>query len=134
MGWPFTVLFGLLQAAALWPIFGIWSLLFTLFIMAGEPTGWKPKLIWDNGDWKGASILGARIGLIGALAVPLSVWMEKIIPEPQINALQNPRKFKLPFWSKPKSLLDWRGAWDEVYFGLVFRIILQVGVLTYGSY
>ena len=32
--------------------------------------------------------------------------------------------FKLWFWSDPKYLLDWRGAWNAVYFGAIFAAIL----------
>lgn len=128
MGWPFTVLFALVQAWTLWPIFGAWSLLFSLWIVAGEPTGWKPKHIWDNGDWWSSTIHGFRIGGIGAIAVPLSTWLHSFGEPPFPN---NPKAFRLPFWKSPKFLLDWRNAWNEVYFGLIFSGIVSL-VGAYG--
>lgn len=122
MGWPFTVLFALVQVFALYPVIGNWSLLFGLWVFAGEPTGWKPKAIWDRGEWWRSALLGFRIGGIGAVCVPLSTWLHDKIGEPPFP--NNPKAFKLPFWDSPKFLLDWRGAWNEVWFGIVFNIII----------
>lgn len=123
LGWPFTVLFSLVQSWTLWPVFGAWSLLFSLWIIAGEPTGWKPKHIQDRGDWIEAATDGFRIGGIGAIAVPLSTWLHRRFGEPPFP--NNPKAFKLPFWDSPKFLLDWRGAWNEFYFGAFFSFTVQ---------
>lgn len=126
IGWPGTLGFALVQAWTLWSVVGYWSLLFSLWIMAGEPTGWKPKKIWDNGDWKGSALYGLRIGLIGGIAVPLSTWVHKELGEPRIKALERHKAFKLPFWKSHKFLLDWRHSWNEFYFGLIYSATLQI--------
>lgn len=126
IGWPGTLLFSLVQVFTLYPLLDYWSFLFGLFIMAGEPTGWKPKLILDNGDWKQSAILGARIGLIGAISVPLSTLIHLKVGEPRIP--NSPKQTNLIFWSEPKQLLNWTGAWNEVYFGVISSLILQGAV------
>lgn len=126
LGWPFTVLFSLVQAWTLWPVFGAWSLLLSLWIMLGEPTGWKPKKIWNSHEWIKSSLQGLKIGLVGGIAVPLSTWLQREFGEPRIKILENPKAFKLPFWNSYKFLLDWRGAWNEVYFGVIFNSLVQV--------
>lgn len=139
MGGPFTVLFGLLQAVILAPVVGWWSLLFSLWIIVGEPSGWMPKAIKDDGDWWRSALLGLRIGGIGAIALPLSTWLQDRFGEPRISWLENPRPFFRPTWlpfqswlipgwtdKKPKYLLDWRGAWNEAYFGAIFSLILTL--------
>lgn len=131
MGWPLTLLFSLVQAATLSPAVGLWGLLIVPLILLGEPTGWKPKLVWDNADWKGSAVLGMRIALIGAIAVPLSCWLADKLPEPQIKVLQNTRWFKLPCWEHKKQLLNWHGSWNEVWFGMIFNSILAMGVVVY---
>lgn len=131
MGWPFTALFALVQAWSLWPLFGEWSLLFALWIIAGEPTGWRPKVIWRGGDWIRCALIAVRIGGIGAVAVPISTWLQDNLDEPPF--LNNPREFRLPFWSSTKRLFDWRGAWNEVYFGLIFSAILQLLIFMGGG-
>lgn len=103
LGWPFNIAFGCVQAWTLWPALGKYALLAIPLIWLWEGPGWEPKH-WD--------------------------WVKKF-PwnwEPDIKFLQNPKEFKLPFWKQPKYLLDWRGAWNEVYFGVIFNIILQVGI------
>lgn len=126
-GWPFTLLFAAVQTAILWQVAGSWSLLFGLWIVAGEPTGWKPKLVWDRGDWFGAAKYGFRIGGLGAIAVPLSTWLHRRFGEPDIKSLQNPREFNAWFWSSRKQWLNWTGAWNEVYFDVIFTC-LTIGV------
>lgn len=126
IGWPGTLAFALVQVWTLWDVFGEYSLIYGLWIMLGEPTGWKPKKIWDNGDWKGSALYGLRIGLIGGIAVPLSTWIHREFGEPRIKALESPKAFKLPFWKSHKFLLDWRHSWNEVYSGLIFNGILQI--------
>ena len=124
-GWPGTLLFALVQAYTL-SDYGYYSLLFALSIMLGEPSGWKPKAVWDDGDWKRSALLGARIGLIGAVAVPLSTWLHLKFGEPPFP--NNPKPFYFRFWSGPKYLLDWRGTWNEVYHGVIFSLIVQGAV------
>ena len=126
VGWPGTLAFASVQVWTLWHVVGEYSLIYGLWIMLGEPTGWKPKKIWDSGDWKGSALYGLRIGLIGGIAVPLSTWLQREFGEPRIKALENPKAFKLPFWDSYKFLLDWRGAWNEVYFGIIFSLLVQV--------
>lgn len=121
-GWPFTVLFSLVQVYILWPV-GPWAWLMFIWIMLGEPTGWKPKHILD-GDWLSAAWHGFRIGGIGAIAVPLSTWIHLRFGEPMFPNNQKP--FHLPFWDEPKYLLDWRGAWNEVYMGAIFSLTLAL--------
>jgi hypothetical protein len=133
MGWPFTMLFAIVQAGIVAPILGKYALLYGLWIMVGELSGWKPKLIWDDGDWWKASAKGFLIGGVGAIAVPLSTWLARVIPEPQIKALQNPHWFKLPFWSSKKQLLNWCGSWNEMYMGAIFSFILQLGAALRGG-
>lgn len=123
IGWPGTVAFALVQALTLWPLLGEWSVLFSLWVVLGEMIGWKPKKIWDSGDWWKSSLYGFLIGGIGAIAVPLSTWLHRKFGEPPFP--NNTKAFSLPFWSSPKFLLDWRGAWNEVYFGLIFSATLQ---------
>lgn len=127
VGWPGTALFALVQASTLWPVVGAWGLLFALWIVIGEPTGWKPKYIVDRGAWWQSALAGLRIGLLGAIAVPLSTWLHQRIGEPPFP--NNPEAFSLPFWSTPKHLLDWRGAWNEVYFGLIFSAGVHLTLL-----
>ena len=140
MGWPFTALFALIQAWTLWSAFGAWSLLFSLWIIAGEPTGWKPKHILDRGDWIEAATDGLRIGGIGAIAVPLSTWLHRRFGEPPFP--NNPKPFYRPSWlpfqswlipawtdKKPKHVLYWSGAFNEAYFGLIFSLVLQLIVV-----
>lgn len=127
MGWPFTVLFAAAQAFPLMPVIGGWVGLFALWIMLGEPTGWKPKYITDRTDWFWAAVSGLKIGGIGAIAVPLSSWLHDRFGEPPFP--NNPREYTLPFWTQKKRLLDWRGAWNEVYFGMIFSGIIQAVVL-----
>lgn len=110
IGWPGTLLFGFVQAYTL-SDFGWYALLAVVFVMAWEPTGWKPK-DWDLPAW--------------------TQW------EPNIKALQNPRPFYRPAWlsswlipawtdDNPKYFLDWRGAWIEIYFGgLVGFLVLLI--------
>ena len=121
IGWPGTLVFSLIQAFMLWPELGEYSLLFSLWIMLGEPTGWKPKYA-NAGDWRKSAIYGLRIGLIGFFAVPISTAIQKYIGEPPI--LTNERPFNLYFWSGPKYLLNWSGAWNEFYFGIIFSSVV----------
>lgn len=131
IGWPGTLLFSLVQVATLYPVGGHSAWLYALFIMAGEPTGWKPKTVWDDGDWKRSALLGARIGLIGAVSVPLSTWLHLKFGEPPFP--NNPKPFYFRFWSGPKYLLDWRGSWNEVYHGLIFSAVLQAMLVLAGG-
>lgn len=126
-GWPFTVLFASIQTAILWQAAGYWSLLFGLWIIAGEPTGWKPQHILDRGDWIEAAADGFRIGGIGAIAVPLSTWLHIRFGEPDIKFFQNPHESDSRFWSSRKQWLNWTGAWNEVYFDAIFTC-LTIGV------
>lgn len=103
LGWPFTLLFALIQVGVLAQALGPWALIIAPAIMLWEPVGWKPK------DWN------------------LPAWTRW---EPNVKFFQNPKAFKLPFWSDPKHLLDWRGAWIEVWFGLFFNLVVQV--VAYG--
>ena len=104
LGWPGTLAFGLVQAFTLYPIFGSYSLLATLLILILEPYGWKPKN-WNLPAW--------------------TRW------EPQIKFLQNPRPFKVPGYDNPKFLLDWRGAWVEVWAGMVVSILINICAIIY---
>lgn len=134
LGWQMTWLFAAVQAWTVWPVAGYWSLLYFVWIAWGELSGWKPKLIWDYGDWWGATFKGFLIGGVGAISVPLSTWMARVIPEPQIKALQNQKaysrpawdKYKLLNWDEPKHLFNWRNSWNEVYMGAAFSLILTI--------
>lgn len=123
IGWPGTLLFALVQAWTLWPVSSEFALFFALWIMVGEPTGWKPKYIRDRHQWATCALYGARIGLIGGLAVPLSTALHMMFGEPSFP--NNPKPTQFFFKRSPSYLLDWRNAWNEVYFGLIFSGVLQ---------
>ena len=113
---------------------GSCAFLFALWIMAGELSGWKPKLIWDKGEWWGAAFTGVLIGGIGAIGVPLSTLIQRKLGEPRIMFLENKKEYKLPFWEHKKQLFNWTGSWNEVYFGMIFSIVLQMILLIKEMY
>ena len=131
-GWAWAGAFALLCAAILLqhgvsvPL----ALAYALWVWLGERPGWGVAIgravgrdgesarsraewyqrmfsywLWDR-PWLALAFRGFLIGGIGAIAMPLAVWLTTRLPD--------------PLW--PKS---WRSAWWEFYFGGLFVIILE---------
>lgn len=112
--------FAIIQSTAFYnhPAF---AFLFMGWIVLGEIWGWKPKLIKDNREWLKCSGMGLMIGGLGAIAVPLSTYLHIKYGEP--TSPNNPKQYQL--FGKTIVPFDWTGAWNEVYFGMIFSIIVQ---------
>ena len=107
-GWTTAIL----VTAACWPLFypvvGWWGLLYILWFGIGEHSGWKPKWAKDHGNWWETIRAGALIGGVGAILVPLSVWIHRH------TRIEPPAS-----WSYKMRHLFESAAQNELWFGLL---------------
>lgn len=124
-----TVAFACVQAITVAPAIGLWSLVFAVWISLGELSGWKPKEIKDHRSWLKAAVFGFLIGGFGAITVPASTWLAEHLPEPQLKMFKSRRLYSGWYVSEPSELMNWNGAWNEVYNGALYSIFVQVATI-----
>ena len=130
-GWQMTGVFAVTMAAVCIAhgIRPIYAAAYAIWIWLGERPGWGAPIgqvtgvsdpnrepewyqLWFGGylwqhPWQALAARGFLVGGIGAIALPVAVWLGTRLPEPPSPA-------------------SWAGAWWEFYFGGLFMALLIV--------